>query len=137
MGQTWTYLKCFQQERPEGMRKGGEKIKVVAIGYPDVGKTCQYMRLCRDDFGNYPSHNDYEQNDDVIVGGKTLNLRFWNSDAQEGFDNIRPLSYPDHPQRALRLPIGINLSKRKMLIFYLFLLATLHECNFLAILGCP
>ena len=40
-------------------------------------------------------------------------------------------------QRALRLPIGINLSKRKMLIFYLFLLATLHECNFLAILGCP
>ena len=40
-------------------------------------------------------------------------------------------------QRALRLPIGINLSKHKLLIFYIFLLATLHECNFLAILGCP
>ena len=33
--------------------------------------------------------------------------------------------------------IGINLSKSKLLIFYIFLLATLHECNFLAILGCP
>ena len=43
----------------------------------------------------------------------------------------------EHAQRALRLPIGINLSKHKLLIFYLFLLATLHECNFLAILGCP
>ena len=40
-------------------------------------------------------------------------------------------------QRALRLPIGINLSKHKLLIFYIFLLATLGECNFLAILGCP
>ena len=39
-------------------------------------------------------------------------------------------------QRALRLPLGIILSKHKLLIFYIFLLATLLKCNFLAILGC-
>ena len=46
------------------------------------------------------------------------------------------LLYPLVSQRALRLPLGIILSKHQLLIFTIFLLATLLKCNFLAILGC-
>ena len=105
MGQIWTHLiKCFQQERPEGNWKRGE---VIAIGDPGIGKTCLFIRLRSDDLYD-PSCNDDEQNDDVIVGGGFVNLRFWDSDrtgsisaqayGYEGHDEmLTSHPKPDHP----------------------------------------
>ena len=103
MGQIWTHLnKCFQQERN---RKRGEEIKAIAIGDRGVGKTCLFIRLRSDDFYD-PSCSDDEQNDDVIVSGGFVNLRFWDSDrtgsfqhsaqeyGHEGYDEML-ISYPE------------------------------------------
>ena len=82
MGQIWTHLnKCFQQEQN---RKRGEEIKAIAIGDRGVGTTCLFIRLRSDDFYD-PSCSDDEQNDDVIVSGEFVNLRFWDSDRTESF----------------------------------------------------
>ena len=71
------------------------------------------------------------------LGLAKSNLSISNNGAFLGRSERYKFNMSRGSQRALRLPIGINLSKHKLLIFYIFLLATLHECNFLAILGCP
>ena len=70
--------------------------KCVVVGDEEAGKIELLVTYTTDKypevyvptyFGNYVA--------DVMIGGKTYELALWDTSKQEGYDRLRPLSYPD------------------------------------------
>ena len=71
-------------------------MKCVLVGDLTVGKTCllesyksgayqePYVRMCQDSY--------YSAN--LIVDERQVNLGLWDTAAQEDYDRLRPLAYP-------------------------------------------
>ncbi|XP_036592205.1 transforming protein RhoA-like [Trichosurus vulpecula] len=70
--------------------------KLVMVGDGACGKTCLLLVFSKDQFPENYMHTVYENYvADIEVDGKQVELALWDAAGQEGYDRLRPLSYPD------------------------------------------
>ena len=72
-----------------------QAIKCVLVGDLTVGKTCLLESYTSGAYQiPYPKmvHDNYSAN--VIVDERQVNLGLWDTAAQEDYDRLRPISYP-------------------------------------------
>lgn len=81
------------------MTKGldhGLDIKLVVVGDGGVGKTCLLTSYCKDEFPTEHVPTVFETfSTALVVDMRSVQLTLWDTAGQEGYDKMRPLSYPD------------------------------------------
>ncbi|KAJ5074452.1 hypothetical protein M0811_01083 [Anaeramoeba ignava] len=72
-----------------------QTIKLVVVGDHGVGKTSLLISYSENRFpdSNYPAFFD-QNSKQLMINGKPINLGLWDTAAQEEYDRLRPLSYP-------------------------------------------
>ncbi|XP_067684607.1 transforming protein RhoA-like [Haliotis asinina] len=71
------------------------KMKMVVIGDGGCGKTCLLTVYAKDRFPDVYVPTIFENCSKVVeVDNKKINLALWDTAGQEGYDRLRPLSYP-------------------------------------------
>lgn len=75
---------------------GVENQKLVVVGDGAVGKTCLLQRYTTNSFdpGYVPTVFENLQHQE-IVDGQSVSLEIVDTAGQEGYDSLRPVSYPD------------------------------------------
>ncbi|KAI4533967.1 hypothetical protein MG293_016986 [Ovis ammon polii] len=70
--------------------------KLVIVGDGACGKTCLLIVFSKDRFPEVYVPTVFENYvADIEVDGKQVELASWDTDGQEDYDRLRPLSYPD------------------------------------------
>ncbi|XP_071081789.1 transforming protein RhoA-like [Haliotis cracherodii] len=69
--------------------------KLVVVGDGGCGKTCLLMVFRKDEFPDVYVPTVFESYAKVVeVDNKLISLTLWDTAGQEGYDRLRPLSYP-------------------------------------------
>ena len=72
------------------------KVKIVVLGDGGVGKTSFLVSYKEDRFPMDYVPTIFENfTHDTVVEDKHIQLSVWDTAGQEGYDRLRPLSYPD------------------------------------------
>ncbi|KAG8693354.1 GTP-binding protein Rho1 [Ceratobasidium sp. 395] len=76
---------------------GGEiRRKLVIVGDAPCGKTCLLLVFSKGTFPEYSPGTVFENYvADVEIDGKHVELSLWDTAGMDGYERLRPLSYPD------------------------------------------
>ena len=70
--------------------------KLVVVGDGTVGKTCLLQRYTQNSFNPQYVPTVFENlQHQEVVDGRSVSLEIVDTAGQEGYDHLRPLSYPD------------------------------------------